>query len=293
MNKVKKTLFVFEGENDEKKIFEQINTVLGFKGNNQYEVITIKTNLTKLYKDITNIFKSEDPIYVKESLVPEDFFQEYEEFDGYIVETYLLFDFEIHDRNLSYDKIEFLLNIFNNETEAGMLVLNFPMIESIYDYNNIIKKYNSYIEDGNFKYKKSLKVDAQEITIYRKANETDDARAIVDNNKVKISLLTYSKWDKAVIGFILLVNIYKVAKLLNIDIKELYGKMDDIMLGLFRLQHSKLDKIEPSNGEILVVSSFFVLILDSSKRLSTLLGNTDELIDDKLLAKMDEIKSII
>jgi hypothetical protein len=52
-----------------------------------------------------------------------------------ISETYLFFDYDFHNNQLTLDEInqrvEAMLNMFDEETENGKLYINYPMIECI------------------------------------------------------------------------------------------------------------------------------------------------------------------
>ena len=50
---------------------------------------------------------------------------------------YLFFDYDAHSTLASDDKIEEMLNFFDNETENGLLYISYPMLEAIRHFKNM------------------------------------------------------------------------------------------------------------------------------------------------------------
>lgn len=48
---------------------------------------------------------------------------------------YLFFDYDAHSTLASDDKIEEMLDFFDNETENGLLYISYPMLEAIRHFN--------------------------------------------------------------------------------------------------------------------------------------------------------------
>lgn len=123
-------LFIVEGGNAEVKFLE--NVLKKSIGELDYEYYSFGTSIYPLYlklaesdfnKDILLTLKeTESNISKKEKLVQLlkiDF-----------TDIYLIFDFDPHNSNFSYDKIIQMESYFNDSTDNGKLYINYPMLES-------------------------------------------------------------------------------------------------------------------------------------------------------------------
>ena len=121
-----KILFVFEGENTEFNIVDNLPKHFLRK-------TIVKTaycnDVYEFYKEIENdefldtfsILKSiKTNKKILESFTPIDF-----------AEIYLFFDYDGHDNLADDRKIVALLDFFSNETDKGKLYISYPMIESL------------------------------------------------------------------------------------------------------------------------------------------------------------------
>ena len=125
-------LFVFEGKNPEKQITENLKKY--FINENKIITCAYCTTIYKLYKEISadldlNVFS-----LLKEIEFNKDVLKEYDRLD--FAEIYLFFDYDGHATNASDDKLNYLLNFFNEETENGKLYLSYPMVESLMHIEN-------------------------------------------------------------------------------------------------------------------------------------------------------------
>ena len=53
--------------------------------------------------------------------------------DSTFSSIYLIFDYDPQYHKYDSKKLEYFANRFNNETEEGLLILNYPMFESMFD----------------------------------------------------------------------------------------------------------------------------------------------------------------
>lgn len=163
-----KILFVFEGRKTEPKIFRNISKLFFSPANTpiSYFYVFLGTNIYQLCNEVledpdldlfvllkqrsnvkqlvTNIG---DTVKETESLRRDDF-----------SEIYLFFDFENHDQNSNLSKLKELVTFFNNETDHGKLFINYPMVESLKDYNPSKAQYQRCLVNvsDNIHYKKSV-----------------------------------------------------------------------------------------------------------------------------------------
>lgn len=137
----KKILFVLEGEEREKGLFENI---AGVFFNDKTEIVPIYVPVgINLYMFYDVLKKSEfETDVVEEIRALSD--ETKQKLDGHtredFAEVYYFFDFDEHSNNLhnkkenNIDVLKSMLDTFNNETELGKLYISYPMIESFRDF---------------------------------------------------------------------------------------------------------------------------------------------------------------
>ncbi len=136
-------LLIVEGAKTEPKLFEKISSI---KWNEKAEIsiIDIKTNIYSLYN---KMIKYDEDFFLgasstidvlKEMLYSEGRTQELEKLNYPFTDIYLFFDFEYQDRIIpdekKHDFLNDMQNYFSNETENGLLLINYPMIEAYRDF---------------------------------------------------------------------------------------------------------------------------------------------------------------
>ena len=160
MNK-ERIAIITEGDVREIDIFENIKSL--FFKTEKVDVIAFPAgeNIYMLWKQLKEDDFQTDII----ELVREHDEKASELLEGYsredFSEVYLFFDFDGHQNNLSADDstedvLEEMLNAFDNETENGLLYVNYPMVEAVRDYvENDCKTftacYLSFEEFGDYK----------------------------------------------------------------------------------------------------------------------------------------------
>jgi hypothetical protein len=127
VSKGQKILLLVEGESLEvdllNKVFEKYNLLMKFV------IYPYNTNIYELYErmfkgneqdldsmDLLRILKEKDPDV---KLLDEDF-----------SDILLIFDYEPQDNRFQPDRIQLMLNYFNESTDKGKLYINYPMVES-------------------------------------------------------------------------------------------------------------------------------------------------------------------
>lgn len=166
-----KILLIVEGEKTEPKILEQIGMVK-WNETSKLEIIHLGTNIYSLYKTIENLnidYNSDSTSTIevlKQILKDRNRDSDLEKLQQKYPYIYLFFDFEFQDNHYDEkDKKKVLLdmmNYFSDETDNGLLLINYPMIEAFRDYKeplpNIeykelsisiddVKKYKSIVND--------------------------------------------------------------------------------------------------------------------------------------------------
>lgn len=136
-----KVLLIVEGAKTEPRVFERIEKVK-WNETSSLDIVPIGTNIYSLYQTIEKLNAdfgddSTSTIEVLKQILKDnkrtDDLAKLEQKYPYI---YLLFDFEYQDNHFE-NKKEILLkmmNYFSDETDNGLLLINYPMIESYRDY---------------------------------------------------------------------------------------------------------------------------------------------------------------
>ena len=128
-------LFVFEGTRREPDIFRTLEYLFFPKG--QTIVCSFGNNIYELYRQLKALDGGGDIVSIlreKYKDNPESpFSPEIKSSD--FSEIYLFFDYDFQNSNLSLEQmnqqISEMLDLFNDETDNGLLYINYPMLEAI------------------------------------------------------------------------------------------------------------------------------------------------------------------
>jgi hypothetical protein len=123
-----KILFIFEGQKTEPKIGDCLQHHF-FSEDSSIIYSVFGSNIYSLY-DVLRRDEHADVFEVlKEQMPSSQGLQDLDSSD--IGEIYLFFDHDGHDTRADNSKILNLLATFNNETDNGLLYINYPMVEAI------------------------------------------------------------------------------------------------------------------------------------------------------------------
>ena len=147
-----KILLIVEGAKTEPRVFERIEKVK-WNESSSLDIVPIGTNIYSLYQTIEKLnadFNDDSTSTIevlKQILKDNKRFDELPKLEQKYPYIYLLFDFEYQDNHFE-NKKEILLkmmNYFSDETDNGLLLINYPMIESYRDYKEPLP-YKDYKE---------------------------------------------------------------------------------------------------------------------------------------------------
>lgn len=130
-----KVLFIVEGEKDEAKLIRTINDALHFTGG--IEVYSYKTSIHELYEelsfdddlDLPLVLREKETDRLSKKLLSNDFSA-----------IYLIFDFEPHYPKFDIDNLIKMQKFFNSSLDGGLLLINYPMLESFKHLNDLPDK---------------------------------------------------------------------------------------------------------------------------------------------------------
>lgn len=121
-----KILFVVEGEVAEVSFLKSFQKYIPI--DIEEEIVTYRTNIYQLYSSLFREGEGADLIRVLKNREKDE--KKREVLNQPFVEVYLLFDYDLHDSQYTDTKILELMDYFDNSTENGLLLLNYPMLES-------------------------------------------------------------------------------------------------------------------------------------------------------------------
>lgn len=127
-------LFVFEGVRAESKYVDMLEQ--HFLGKRISVKCVYDAELYQLYKIL-----KEEPDFDLVELLKERNKENAKLLQNYNRDSfayiYLFFDYDAHSTLASDEKVEDMLNFFDNETENGLLYISYPMLEAIRHYKDI------------------------------------------------------------------------------------------------------------------------------------------------------------
>jgi hypothetical protein len=128
-------LFVFEGVRAESKYVDMLEQ--NFLGKRIFVKCVYDAEIYQLYK----VLKEEDADFDLVELLKERNKENAELLRDYTRDSfayiYLFFDYDAHSTLADDDKIEEMLDFFDNETENGLLYISYPMLEAIRHYKDM------------------------------------------------------------------------------------------------------------------------------------------------------------
>lgn len=150
-----KILLIVEGAKTEPKLFKHFINLKSDISN--ISIVSVNTNIYSLYKRILKYDEeffagAADTIDVLREILKEDGrLSDAEKIKDKFGEIYLFFDFEYQDKNIPDDEKYSFLNgmqkYFSEETDHGLLLINYPMIEAYRDFNPAAPSNSYYCVD--------------------------------------------------------------------------------------------------------------------------------------------------
>ncbi len=195
-----KILLIVEGKRTEPKLFHQFFFKMEMTN---VEIIPFETNIYVLYNEIKKLNSNSDYDTTSTTEALKMIFdvqgkaEESKKLEEKYPYIYLCFDFEYQDKLIDIlNKEEYLnemLDYFNDETENGLLFINYPMIESYRDFPKNLNIYNY----------KDLKIEISKVPNYK---------SIVHKRGLQLNI---TKYNKLLFDFIVLQNVLKIEYIIN------------------------------------------------------------------------------
>lgn len=120
-------LFIFEGPKTEKSITDSLTKF--FLNDNTVITCAYCTTIYKMYADITEDDYLDTFNLVKDIEANKKALTGFNRSD--FAQIYMFFDYDGHATNANDNKLNDLLEFFNEETERGKLYISYPMVEAL------------------------------------------------------------------------------------------------------------------------------------------------------------------
>lgn len=166
-----------------------------FNKNIPKEFIAFKTNIYGLYDEMKNNYGLDIVELIKERASRIGDTNTYNKLaSGGFAQIYLIFDFDPQAPQYSINKIKEMLEYFNNETENGLLYVNYPMLES-YKHFRCIPDKDYYKYEIPISECKSYKKLINNISVIKHTNDitSDIFNTIIMHNIEKYIYITKTK----------------------------------------------------------------------------------------------------
>lgn len=222
-------LFIFEGQRTEKMICDSLTKY--FLNENTIVTCAYCNDIYELYKFIIEDEDLDTFELLKEIQFNKQILSGFNRHD--FAEIYMFFDYDGHDEQSDDKKIEKLLKVFNEETEAGKLFISYPMDEAL---KHIPK-------EGDFE---SLTVDA-------------DAKRYKElvGKYSKTEFQQYSSYDRKIWSILIQLHLSKLNFIINKTFS--FPKINYNQAQIFESQRNKYIS---ANNNIAVLSAFPVFLSD-------------------------------
>lgn len=274
MNKI---LIICEGKTEYNFITQYTNVI---KSDN-FEVVTFRQNIIELYniacEYIFDDIKPDNILDIIREKATNIKKEDKEKLNNKYTDIYLIFDFDLQiqmynkdqlEKKDIYDylkKINSIVNFFDNSTTIGQILINYPMMESIYDF----KKQN------NESYEKKI------INIDNKLQQIKNYKRYIGANNLKFS---ESKMLKNDFNHLAAINLKKANKIVfGIYEKPSIDKFyeDLTQTAIFKKQKSKIMKKD--NPFLYVLNTTFFIDVDQFGRILYFNKDSDRLYDDDII----------
>ena len=105
-----------------------------------------------------------------------------------VPEIYLFFDYDGHATNADLEKLQKILELFNNETENGKLYVSYPMVEAIKHLKEGTD-FKEIIEESNSSYKELVSQNCDEHLSHLRNLSFDDWDRIIQEHSKKANFI--------------------------------------------------------------------------------------------------------
>ena len=233
MSKESYILMLFEGAKTEPQIIENLKKYFLNESDKKIIKAVYGTVIYGLYKNFFPNNELDDELELFDLLKKEMKIPELQDIEKeFVDQIYLFFDYDGHSTNADNEKLEKILNLFNNETGNGKLYVSYPMIEAIKHLKDGID-FKNVIEESNSSYKELVSQNC-------------------DEHLCHLRNLSYNDWDRI---------IQEHSKKANFIVSDEFLFPNEIIEQSEIFNNQKTKFIEP-HKRVAVLASFPLFLLD-------------------------------
>jgi len=192
LSKEKYILMVFEGENTEPQILENLKKYFLNESDKRIVKAVYGTVIYSLYEEffICDEFDEDLDLFtiIKEKLQSSGSDELNDILRVQVPEIYLFFDYDGHATNADLKKLQKILELFNNETENGKLYVSYPMVEAIKHLKEGTD-FKEIIEESNSSYKELVSQNCDEHLCHLRDLSFDDWDRIIQEHSKKANFI--------------------------------------------------------------------------------------------------------
>jgi hypothetical protein len=185
-------LFVFEGVRTEKKLMTSLKSFFL----TEKEIITCAygAEIYQLYKKISEDIDLDTFILLLENPLIYESLKDFKRDD--FSEIYLFFDYDGHSSLADDDTLEEMLNIFDEETQAGKLLINYPMVESIKHLSDSLSFQSLKVNaKNNIRYKQIVNSECENIYMNFNKYSKEIWICIIESHLKKMNFLATNQYS--------------------------------------------------------------------------------------------------
>jgi hypothetical protein len=185
-------LFVFEGESTEDKLVKSL-TKFFFK-EKTFIKCAFCAEIYQLHKAISKDPDLDTFSLLKDKPLNVEVLKEYNRND--FAEIYLFFDYDGHSTLADDNSLELMLEMFNEETESGKLLISYPMVESIKHLSNEIDFKSLTVKaKENIRYKQIVGSECSSEYLQFSKYSKEIWKELIENHLNKMNFIVNNNFD--------------------------------------------------------------------------------------------------
>lgn len=185
-------LFVFEGERTEEQLVNSLTKY--FFNENTLVRCAFCAEIYQLHKTISTDGDLDTFALLKEIPQNKEILNGFQRDD--FAEIYLFFDYDGHSTLANDNSLEQMLELFNEETELGKLLISYPMVESLKHFSDRINfKLLKVNAKENIKYKQIVGSECDTEYLHFSKYSKETWKKLVENHLNKMNYIVNNQFN--------------------------------------------------------------------------------------------------
>lgn len=185
-------LFVFEGEKTEDQLVKSLTKY--FFNESTIVKCAFCAEIYQLHQAIASDNDLDTFSLLKETFQNRDILKEFDRDD--FAEIYLFFDYDGHSSLANDNSLQHMLELFSEETEAGKLIISYPMVESLKHFSDKIDFKNLRVKaKENIGYKQIVADESASEYLHFSKYSNETWKILVENHLYKMNFLVNNQFS--------------------------------------------------------------------------------------------------